>query len=110
MNISYIIIAHKNHDQLVRLVNKLDHEGVAFFIHIARNVERSFSRRVFESLRGYSNCHFVRRETIRWGSFGLVRAALNGIEDNFRLNVDSDFLVLLSGQDYPLKNNVDIKN
>lgn len=38
MNIAYIIICHKNFEQIMRLVNVLQHKNAYFFIHIDKKV------------------------------------------------------------------------
>ncbi len=51
-----------------------------------------------------------KRENIHWGAFSIVKATLNAMELIVNLNKSFDYLVLLSGQDYPIKSNDYISN
>lgn len=109
MTINYLIIAHKNPEQLKKLILKLKESWTRFFIHIDKGVEiRSFK----EKLKGIENLIFIRDEkrveTI-WGDISIVKATLNLIEEVLQQNKPG-FCVLMSGQDFPLKNNKSIYN
>jgi hypothetical protein len=108
VNIAYLILAHQNPEQVIRLINRLDAQGISFFIHIDKKFHGVF-RRVYESLQDRPNCFFVKRETIRRGTFTQVKATLNGIRQICDSKVDFDFVITLSGQDYPLKRNHEIE-
>jgi hypothetical protein len=49
------------------------------------------------------NVHFLPRHVSHWGGFGHVRASLKGLADVIERAVPFDYLVLLTGQDYPLR-------
>ena len=106
MKVAYIIIAHKNPAQLVRLIDRLDTDGVSFFLHISKNADKGFFDKTKELLKNKHNCVFLNREIIYWGHFGIIKATLNGFDQI--QGKDFDFTVILSGQDYPLKNNQEI--
>jgi len=44
MKIAYIILAHKNPDQIKRLVLRLNTEGTSFFIHIDKKAIIKFTK------------------------------------------------------------------
>jgi hypothetical protein len=46
---------------------------------------------------------FVNAHRCYWGGFGFVRAALKGLGHLVSEEVDFDYVLLLSGQDYPLR-------
>jgi hypothetical protein len=108
IKIAYIITAHHHPEQLFRLINRLDSEGVSFLIHINKNMEEMY-RTCRETLADRQNCIFVKRVPLWWGDFGMVRALLNSIKEICERALDVDFVINLSGQDYPIKTNEKIK-
>lgn len=109
MNINYLIIAHKNPEQLKRLILKLKESWTWFFVHIDKGVEIEHFK---EKLQGIEKVTIIRDEkrveTI-WGDISIVQATLNLIDEVLQQN-ENGFCVLMSGQDYPLKNNKFIYN
>ena len=102
MQKAYIILAHKNPQQLYRLIQKLDDQQAAFFVHIDKKV--SFTG--FEQLHYLCNkVIFVKRLNAGWGSFGLVEATLQAMQTIAESPVKFKRIILLSGQDYPIKSN-----
>jgi hypothetical protein len=56
-----------------------------------------------------SNVTFLKRHKCYWGDFGHVRATLEGIAYLFNNEIEFDYLILLTGQDYPIKPNREIE-
>jgi Core-2/I-Branching enzyme len=104
MKICYLILAHKNPSQLHRLISRLNGEGVSFFVHINKREAAMYHDSV-ATLTEFSNVHFVKPQAIWWGTFSIVKAILVGMQQIVQSNVAYDRLVLLSGQDYPIKSN-----
>lgn len=105
IKLTYIILAHKNPRQLNRLVNTLSADHVEFVIHI----DKDFPIKVFKTLFTHldlKRIHFLRdRCQSDWGSFGIVQAILNCFAYIEKKSVVTDRIILLSGQDYPIKSN-----
>jgi hypothetical protein len=100
--IAYVISAYKLPSQLVRLVRRLAAPGASFAIH----VDRKSPRRVFDEMVAGTHdlpVAFVPRHVSHWGGFGHVRATLAGLEHLRREQIPFDYVVLLTGQDYPLR-------
>lgn len=77
MNKAYIILAHKQPEQLYRLVEKLDDNLSTFFIHI----DKKKSLTDFSSLLDFGNkVEFIKREASNWGEIGIVMAILNALK------------------------------
>ena len=108
MDIAYIILAHKNPEQLVRLILRLNQKNTSFFVHIDKKTDHTIYNQIVSNLSYLQNVHFLKRYKCYWGDFGLVKATLQGIEEIFNRNIPFDWLILLSGQDYPLKSNIQI--
>lgn len=98
---AYIIIAHKYPSQLHRLVSALTDESSTFFIHLDKKANIA----AFQRLIGGSRVHWVERVEANWGEFGLVEATLNALKAVRASGRVFDRILLLSGQDYPIKSN-----
>ncbi|MBL1200034.1 MAG: beta-1,6-N-acetylglucosaminyltransferase [Nostoc sp. GBBB01] len=109
MKIAYIILAHKYPEQLKRLIHRLNTEDVSFFIHIDKKVEAKIYHQVVTLLKDFTNVFFLKRFNSGWGSFDAVRASLEGIKSIVKTGIDFDYVIHLSGQDYPIKSNTHIK-
>jgi hypothetical protein len=103
MKKAYIILAHKNEMMVKRLVDRLDDDASAFFLHIDLNSDIKGFREIF---RNNPHVRFLKRERTGWGTFALVTATLNAM----RVVQGGDYekVILLSGQDYPIKSNEEI--
>jgi hypothetical protein len=104
MKIVYLILAHNLPQQLARLVNILNNKDSHFFIHFDGRSKVPMEE-VKQWLFSSPNVHFVpRRHKCRWGQFSLVRATMTCIETLLTSGIEFDYVFLLSGQDYPIKN------
>lgn len=108
--IAYIILAYRLPAQLIRLVNQLDYEGATFHIHIDKKTKSEVFNEIFSELNWRSNVFFIPRHHTPWGRIGCVKAELAGIKQIVESNIDFDFTVNLSGQDYPIKSNQQIQD
>lgn len=102
MKICYLILAHKNPEQVLRLVSRLVTSESYFFIHIDKSVsDTSFKY----ALKGINQVYFLEcdsRSDGVWGGFGIVQASINLM--TYALSqVPNGYIILLSGQDYPLR-------
>ena len=102
MEISYIILVHKNPDQVNRLVNRLKDQKTYFYIHVDRTVPVEPFMAV---IKEQENIHFLddhQRKPGTWGDIGIVKGTLNAMMQILK-DKRSGYCILLSGQDYPLK-------
>ena len=107
MKKAYIILVHKNPDQACRLIQKLDDGSSSFFVHIDAKAVLSGFQKIFELGEQVTN---VKRVNAKWGEFSLVEAILNGLIAVRKKGIDFERIILLSGQDYPIKTNLHIDN
>ena len=101
--LAYLLLAYKNLDQLVRLVTTLDTGRSVFFVHVDKSTDRSAWARELAALEERPSVRFVKPHRCGWGGFGLVTAILWGIGTALDSDIGWEHLVLLSGQDYPIK-------
>jgi hypothetical protein len=105
---AYIILAHKNAGQVVRLVQRLNDGDCAFAVHVDRRSPTSTYRGIEQGLRGLHNVYILPRRKCYWGDFSVVEAALDGLRALLARKIAFDHATLLSGQDYPIKGNEEI--
>jgi hypothetical protein len=100
MEKNYIILAHENPQQLLRLIKALDDNKSFFYIHVDKKVDIQDFK---ELISDYKNVIFVtnRYECI-WGSISLVYATLSCMSKIIN-DRRSGYCILMSGQDYPIK-------
>ena len=110
MKIAYIILAHKLPGQLIRLVEKINTPYSEFFIHIDKKTHINIFQNVQNQLHRHENVHFLKRYRYNWGEFGSIKATMEGIKTVLNQPVQPDYVMLLTGQDYPIKSNQAIKN
>jgi hypothetical protein len=107
MEKAYMIMAHKDPKQLHRLVARLNDGRSEFFIHIDKKVEIN----PFEILTSFGEVvHFIERFDASWGGLGTIKPFLAGMKAIQKAKKKFDRILLLSGQDYPIKSNADIDN
>ena len=101
MRIAHIIFAHKNPDQLERLINALNQPNFDIYIHIDKKIDI----KPFVYLSTLSRVYLINnRKKCNWGGFGMIEAMISSIDQIQQSGIGYNFVNLLSGQDYPIKN------
>jgi hypothetical protein len=100
--ILYLIASHTNPDQVLRLVQTIRANSSNAFILIHHDEASSkLDRSAFESMR---QVHILDNSiSVKWGEFSLVEMELYCINWLFANSIQFDWLIFLSGQDYPIK-------
>ncbi|WP_152588578.1 beta-1,6-N-acetylglucosaminyltransferase [Nostoc sphaeroides] len=109
MKIAYIILAHNYPQQLGRLLSKLNRDDVSFFIHIDKKADSKIYDHIWTQFNDFKNVFFIKRYNSGWGSFDAVRATLEGIKLIIETGTYFDYVIHLSGQDYLIKSNTEIR-
>ncbi|CAH0999521.1 hypothetical protein LEM8419_00821 [Neolewinella maritima] len=109
MNLHYLILAHTQAAQLRRLVDRLAGPATSFYINVDAGVDLApFT----EAFRGSPpEVHLLEdgeRYATPWGDIGLVHATLELLQRVLRTGREG-YCILLSGQDYPLRSNEEIR-
>ncbi|WP_341525179.1 beta-1,6-N-acetylglucosaminyltransferase [Nostoc sp. UHCC 0302] len=100
MNLAYLVLAHNTPNHLCRLINALNSPDVHFFIHI----DYKSDNLPFLEKINHQNVTFIQnRVSVYWGEFSQVEAILNLIKEALNNQNKFDYLILMSGSDYPLK-------
>ena len=109
MKVAYIVLAHKYPEQIIRLIDRLSTENTSFFIHIDKRVDDKIFQQIVSGISYIQNVFFLKRHRCYWGDFSIVDATIEGFKEIFDKNISFDWLILLSGQDYPIKSNSQIE-
>jgi hypothetical protein len=103
VTIGYVISAYRLPGQLVRLVHRLRTQNSHFVVHVDRKTDDRVFAEMVAGTRELGCVDFVERHVCHWGGFGHVLATLKGIERLYADGIHFDYVVLLTGQDYPLR-------
>jgi hypothetical protein len=104
VSLTYIILAHRLPVQLARLVSTLYQSDDLFLIHIDAKVRPDpFVTAIHEACGPMSNIEFVEPVRCDWAGFGHVKATLRGIDRALSRESNTTHVLLLTGQDYPIK-------
>src|SRR5438874_10016304 len=98
MRIAYLLLVHDNPKVIASAVRQLSTAESGFFVH----VDAKADFRHFEHLHS-ERVRFTKRIPAFWGEFSLVEAAIILVRDVLASDRRYDYLVLLSGSDYPLQ-------
>nr|WP_232474443.1 beta-1,6-N-acetylglucosaminyltransferase [Brachyspira pilosicoli] len=94
-----LILAHKNHNQIMRLINHLKTD-FDLYVHI--------DKRNKLNIKSFDNVNVYKKFKTYHGGVSLVIATLFLIEEAYKNNYDR--YIFISGQDVPLKTNKEIIN
>ncbi|HEY2786255.1 MAG TPA: beta-1,6-N-acetylglucosaminyltransferase [Fimbriiglobus sp.] len=105
MRIAYAVLVHRNPEQFGRLIDALCYraKNVEIFVHVDRkSLQEPFCNAVAVASRPL--VHFVdRRIKVNWGGYSVVRATLALLREITMKQSRFDYVILLSGQGYPIK-------
>jgi hypothetical protein len=100
MKIAHLILAHSEPGQLARLIRALEHPDAYFFLHI----DAKISLDTFRFLAAQERVFLLNeRVKVGWGAYSIVQATINGFRAIAASDLGIDYVNLLSGSDYPLK-------
>lgn len=105
MNIIYILLAYNHPEQLKRLIKRLNTDIAKFYIHIDKKSDITLFKKLIPEKDNIFYVDDKNRIDCRWGDLTLVTAVLEACKMIISDNTDG-YVVLLSGQDYPLRSNM----
>ncbi|MCL8485463.1 MULTISPECIES: beta-1,6-N-acetylglucosaminyltransferase [Bradyrhizobium] len=109
--LAFFILCHKAPHQVIRLIERLRDDRNVFVVH----VDKRAAVEVYQELRALSErlpsqvflC--TERHRCYWGRFGIVAATLSCMREAITRTLAFDRAFLLSGQDYPIKSQDEIR-
>ena len=84
VNLVYIISAYRLHEQLVRLVTRLQTENATLLVHVDKKASPKVFDAIAEGVRSLPDVHLLDRHVCDWGGFGHVTVSLDGIAESWR--------------------------
>lgn len=106
VKIAFGISAYKDSRQVKRLINALQGDNCVFFVHVDKKAN---IRDFVSELKDIHNCHILKkRYTVQWGGWHQVKYQFLFLREMVNYPTRIDRLFVLSGQDYPLWNNLQI--
>lgn len=103
MKHAYLLLVHKNTKVLETLIDMVDDERNDIYIHVdgSQDIEQFY---YIKNKVQFANVIFIQnRYNISWGSFEMVKAELELINQAVTSSQPYSFLHLLSGSDLPIK-------
>lgn len=101
MNISYLITAYNNFHHLIRLIDKIDDVNSYIYVHVdKKSVIPEF---FYEYIKKMNRVTIIQKVTVWWGGWSHQQAILELIF--LARKKKTDYYIIMSGQDYPIKNN-----
>lgn len=94
MKLAYLILAHGNFLHLQRLLNALAAPNTDIYLHIDAKAQIPSELGLPEQVQ------LIPRRAVTWGGFSLLEAIMALCRQ--ALSSDADYLLLLSGSDYPI--------
>jgi hypothetical protein len=110
VSLVYIISAYRLPEQLIRLVRRLRSDNATILVHVDKKAPPEVFGPISEGLGPLPDVHLLARHVCYWGGFGHVAASLEGISAIVENGLSCDQAVLLTGQDFPLKRNAEIRS
>lgn len=99
--IHYLLLCHKNFNQVQLLIDKLKTKNSKIYIHVDWKV-KDFPK--------FKNAKLIKnRIKTNWGWFSLVQCELNGIYEIYPNIKEWDHLIIISGQCRPIKKIQDVE-
>ncbi len=103
VTIAYFILVHRFPEQFKRLFKAIYHPENYYLIHLDKKTGIDIYSDIEDFLADFPSTYILESENVVWGGYSMVQAELKGMKYLLNLNVQWDFFINLSGQDYPLK-------
>jgi Core-2/I-Branching enzyme len=103
VQIVFLILAHKNPEQVIRLIERLESSQSRFVVHVDRRSFDAVHSVISDWAANRTDVILAARHRCYWGDFGIVAGTLECVRTALTVYGRFDYGMLLSGQDYPIK-------
>jgi hypothetical protein len=110
LRLAYLIFVHKDPPQLARLLKRLYYPTCMFYIYVDAKTDINLFRSEISDIPSDNVVWLKKRKSISWGNFSLSDAYLSSFETILKQRPEPDFILTISGQDYPIATNETIQN
>ena len=101
--VAFLVLAHRGPQQLGRLVRRLLAEETEVYVHVDRRTAATVHAAIVAALPADDRVHRLDRIPTPWAGWGAVEARLRGLATILSAAAPPQHIVVLSGQDYPLR-------
>jgi hypothetical protein len=108
VKLAYVITAHKNPAQLLRLLKAIDQPGNTYVLHVDAKADPDVHGAARDFASSHPNATVIPSETVLWGSWRIAHAQIRCMAEALRVSRDWDYCLNLTGQDYPLRTQAQI--
>lgn len=110
MRIAYLLMVHDHFSQVKWIIDAIYTSEDYFLIHIDSNSQEAFRRQVRGYLGNRPNVRYLAPRHINRFGWSVVKVELEAIRDLVSSKEPFDYLINVSGQDYPIKPIADIRS
>ncbi|MDO9106804.1 MAG: beta-1,6-N-acetylglucosaminyltransferase [Methylovulum sp.] len=105
MKLAFIILAHEDPANLLRLMQRLLVDGDIVIVHWDKKnqFDMQAAAQAYFDAESMRRVRFARRVAVEWGRWSMVEATLAGVQELEQSGTVADYAVLLSGADYLIK-------
>ncbi|MEO7053426.1 MAG: beta-1,6-N-acetylglucosaminyltransferase [Rhizomicrobium sp.] len=107
--IAYFLLVHRYPEQFKRLFRAIHDPKNLYLIHVDKNSGPELDSGIRDFLSAYPNAAILKGEKAVWGGYSLVDAALRGMAELLNMSPNWEYFINLSGQDFPLKSQSEIR-
>ena len=106
--IGYLILVHRFPEQFKRLFKAIYDPSNSYVVHVDKNSGETLDADIRSFLQAYTNADVMEGRAALWGGYSLVDAELRGMQHLLAMDGNWSHFINLSGQDFPLKTQVQI--
>ncbi|MEF2968079.1 beta-1,6-N-acetylglucosaminyltransferase [Paenibacillus sp. M1] len=110
MKIAYFIMAHHKPNMLLRLLNAVYAEDNIYLIHIDSGADAELHQLAYNLSDSNPNIRILPPRFLSWGGWSLVQAELDAMTYLLNWDMEWDYYINLSGQDFPLVKQQQVKD
>lgn len=103
VKLAYLLMLHKDVELFKRLFRVIHDPADYYLIRVDRKSKAPYHQAVADFVRGYANTRQMESIKMVWGGWSMVEVLLRAIEQLLRTAQDWQYLINLSGQDFPLQ-------
>ncbi len=101
--IAYFLLVHRYPEQFKRLFKAIYDPRNHYLVHIDKSSGAELDADIRAFVAGYRNAAVLKGKRALWGGYSLVDAELRGMAELLCMDVNWEYFINLSGQDFPLK-------
>jgi hypothetical protein len=108
VKLAYVITAHKNAGQLRRLLAAIDSAHHTYVLHVDRRAPAPVHAAAYDFASRHPRAAVMAPRNIGWGAWSLCRIQIDLMASALNVSDDWQYLINLSGQDFPLRTQEEI--